>query len=193
MPYYDISGEAGPYDLLGDLEIEGDDDMLGALASAMSRVAAKRPTAPARRPMAMATRQPAPVAQVTQVGNARVVASGPTKSKRLLLPIDTGAVAIAGGATVTIPLNSSQTFRATQMRLDPVAAPAWLITDVKIGRKSQFLGAGAVPATVFNANNPDCNVDFDTAQANEPLQLILTNNSNAPSRLTGALIGETLE
>jgi hypothetical protein len=173
MAYYDLMG-ADQYDLLGELEILGDDvDMMGAARRPVARPASPRPAA---RPSAVGVR-----------------ASGPTRSRRLILPIDTGAVAILGGAAATINLSSSQPFRATQLRLDPVAAPNWLIVDVKVGRKSQLLGTGAIPASVFSAANPDCAVGFDTAQATETVQLLLQNMSGAASRLTGAMIGETIE
>ena len=117
----------------------------------------------------------------------------PTSSYRLPLPIDTGAVAIVAGAAAVISLLPVQPFRATQLRLDPVAAPNFQITDIKVGRKSQLLGAGAIPATAFSALNPDCRVSFDTAQTSEPLVITVINVSGAAARLTGVLLGETIE
>ena len=167
MGYYDIEGDL---EVLGDYDIQGEDIM-----GLVKRQPARRP-APQQRQAAVAVKQ-----------------HSPSKSFRLPLPIDTGAVAVVAGAAAVISLLPVQPFRATQLRLDPVAAPNFQITDIKVGRKSQLLGAGAIPATAFSALNPDCRVSFDTAQTSEPLVITVVNVSGAAARLTGVLLGETVE
>jgi hypothetical protein len=103
-------------------------------------------------------------------------------------------VAILALANQVIVVQPSQPFKVEEMRIDPVIAPNFLINDVRVGRYSAFLGAGAVPATAFSAVNPNCTIGLDTAQTSEPIQVNVTNTSAAAAfRFLGTFIGLTVE
>jgi hypothetical protein len=161
---------ADPYDILGDVEILGEDDVLGARRR--RRGSSGRPSSGG--------------------GSASntVRMKEPDAARRLHLPIDSG-VAVVAGATSVITLAPVEAFRAEQIVIDPTVAPSFILAGALVGRKSQLLGAGSLPCTLFTPTNPFV-VQWDTAQTSQPIVLTFVNTSLAALRLMGALLGTNI-
>lgn len=160
----------GAVDVLGEaVDILGldDADLLGAAP-------VKRRALPAGRP----------------VGRATVATTQPQQSRRLPMGIDSGVV-VAAGATVTITITPVDPFRPEVLKVDDAIAPSFLITDIKIGRRSQLVGGNPLPASSFAGNNT-FNLQMDTAQQSQPIVITVTNTSAAALRFLGTLFGTTV-
>lgn len=186
---YDIMGDvdfAGEDDFAGDVDI-GDEDLLGLslrnvlaphtmLTDRLRRRGGGRAAALAR------ARTPAPI--VRQVSPAAAQPHG------LPLQFDSSTT-IAAGASSTITITPQQAFRLEGLTIDDNVASSFLITDIKVGRKSQMLGTGAMPASAFKSGNR-IPLAGDVAQTSQPVTLTVTNTSGGALRLTGLFYGTTL-
>lgn len=134
----------------------------------------------------------AAVAQAMAQRGALVQQHEPTQSRRLSLPVDSGAT-VAAGATQVITVNPVGAFRGEVFSIDPICAPSFIITQILVGRHSQLAGGGAVAATLYSANAPLSMVQWDTAQANQPILITVTNTSGAAVRFMGQVNGTIVE
>lgn len=180
MGYYDVLGNAlmlgdDADDILGDYEVLGDDyDLLGAAKKARKR------------------KRSAAVAQAVAQRSALVSDRAPTQSRRLLISVDS-VTAIAAGAASTITVNVIETYRPEVFMVDPGIASGFVITDIKIGRKSQLVGTGALAASTLTPSSQLAGLQFDTAQTSQPLQVAVLNTSAAALRFMATLIGTAVE
>ena len=108
-------------------------------------------------------------------------------TRRLGLPIDS-VVVVAAGATVNITLTPVEPFRGEALSVDPTIAASFIINAILIGRKNQFIGAGALACTLCPPTNP-FPVQWDTAQTSQPIVFNLTNTSAAALRFMGQVLG----
>lgn len=162
--YYDVSG----VDILGedDFDLLGDVDILGAAARAR--------------------RLPAPANRSVQVRPTQ-----PTNSRRLPMGIDSGA-AVAAGATATITITPVDAYRPEVLSVDSAIAAGFIISDLRIGRKSQLVGGNPMPASSFSALSPLAGCQFDTAQQTQPIVLIVQNTSGAALRFMATFFGTSV-
>lgn len=116
-----------------------------------------------------------------------------TQVRRLPLPLDTGAVLVAAGATAVITVQPNVTTRPEKFSVAPESAPHFTIDSISIGRKLQLGSGGSIAASLYDARNPDNGVQWDTADRREPIEFRVTNQSAAPARFMGLLIGTTVE
>lgn len=191
MSYYGMSGDTevlgGNVDILGDDDLLGDDDMLGAFNFGRAANMALNPLAQIN-----ALRRAAGGGGRRAPQRARAISKPITESRRLLMGLDTvTTVAAAGVATITA--NPVEPFRPEALIVDSVVAPNFLITQVLIGRKSQLVGTGSLPASAFVAPGSAVgSLQWDTAQTAQPLQVSINNTSGGASRFTAVLIGTAI-
>lgn len=151
-------------------------------AGAMTRGRRKRAKRKAARVMRNAL-----AAKVARAG-AVVQSSPPTRARRLILPI-VSAADVAGGASTTISVAPVEPFRAESFVVDAVVAPSFTVDDIKVGRKSQFLGSGGAAATIFQPNSQLSLVKFDTGQISQDIAVTVSNITGAAARFRATLIG----
>ncbi len=171
---YDIGDE---YDELADLEdaIEGDVDILGA-AAAPAKAALMKKAALARR-----LRQGTVLSQYQ-----------PTRGRQLILGFSsTGTV--AAGATVDIIQRPQLTFRPERIFIPAAIGANFNVADLRIGKNSQFLSAGAVPAAVFSETSFGVRLKMDTCQIAQDIDLRVTNISAGALNFFAAMIGDSVE
>lgn len=185
MSYYDRAMLGYEIDLGSDIDILGDDDVGEALEILGAAKRRKKGGGLARAAQA--------VAAAKQAGGVIVRTREPSEKRLLTLQVDSGAALIAAAATQSLQIQSTGPFKAVQFLVDPTSALSFLITDIKVGRKSQLMGTGSIPATMFSALNPSSRVEWDTAQTAEPLVITVQNNSAAAARFVGGLMGYTVE
>lgn len=185
---FDIMGDVdiGDDDFSGDDDFAGDEDLLGlSLRNVVQphTLVTDRFKRRGGRAAAMARRaSPSPI--------ARNVAAAEAVPHALPLQFDS-ASNIAAGASATITITPQQPFRIEGLCVDDNVASSFLITDIKVGRKSQLIGSGAMPASAFRSGNR-IGLAGDVAQTSQPVTLSVTNTSGGALRLTGLFNGTTL-
>jgi hypothetical protein len=113
---------------------------------------------------------------------------------------NTQSVCVLGfGSTRVISCGSAHinaqpwvSFRPERLIIPDNIALNFLITDIKIGKNSQLLTYGAVPAVVFNKYSSP-KLKMDTAQVLTFVTLTVTNVSKTACNFQAALIGPPLD
>ena len=126
---------------------------------------------------------------------AVVAAPMPTQANRDILPMSTGVP--------ILPTQSAQITGRPQVLVFKIGrflisnagtaggAADWIVNDIKIGNRSQFVQSGDVPGDLFAVNAIDTFVRFESAQTAMDVVVVVTyiglNESGAP--FFGAMIG----
>lgn len=196
------------YDLVGAETLIGEDmddfDEVDEILSGVDLIGARLPlgrrqlSAPVRarrgglNPFKAAMQQAAAIKQA----NAGLIVREqvPTKARRLILPMaSTGTV--AAGASVTIT-SRPQTiaFKPQRIIIPSTVAPDFIITDIKVGNKSQFVQSGEISAESFVPNNGDpLEMDFDTVQTSQDFVMQIQNISGAARTFRATIVGRSAD
>ena len=126
---------------------------------------------------------------------AVVAAPMPTQANRDILPMSTGVP--------ILPTQSAQITGRPQVLVFKIGrfvisnagtaggAADWIVNDIKIGNRSQFVQSGDVPGDLFATNAIDTFVRFEAAQTAMDVVVVVTyiglNESGAP--FFGAMVG----
>jgi len=107
-----------------------------------------------------------------------------TKLSRLAIGIGSTSIATATSAVVTVTPQ-------LPFRLERFVSPATglLITDIKVGTNSQFVGSGSIPIEVFAAGSVGVSLRGDTAVPGVDIALGLSNPTAGALTATGAYLG----
>ncbi len=110
-----------------------------------------------------------------------------------LLPVD---VEPMSSYRITSPIKSPQDdFVLTWFQIDDAVAENFLITDVKIGKNSQFVSVGCVPASLFSLASaakftPDqVGLLFDPVKSGTTITIDITNVSPRRQTFSAKLVG----
>lgn len=184
LGYYEEIGD----ELVGD-ELVGDDidALLAGYDIGAARRAMARRAAPARRgsPVARA-------AAAKRVQNAALLRDvAPTKARQYAMPLDS-VVTVAAGATAIINSQPQVLFRPERLVIDQ-NANSWLINDLRVGKNSQFVSAGALTGAAFAAGAFGVRLKCDTAQISQIISVSITNNSGGALRFLAVLFGDAVE
>ena len=114
-------------------------------------------------------------------GRRKVKAKG---LNRLAIGIGSTTIAATTSAVVTVTPQ-------LPFRLERFISPSTglLITDIKVGTNSQFVGSGSIPIEVFAANSVGVALRGDTAVPGVDIALGLSNPTAGGLAATGAYIG----
>lgn len=125
--------------------------------------------------------------------NALVVKdSMPTKSRRFPLGFVSNGT-IAAGDSATITSRPQVLFKGQRLVVPSDVAGDFTVDDVKVGKDSQFVAEGAIPARVLQENAVDTAFELDTAQISQDISISVTNIAGAPRVFRAALIGKAAE
>lgn len=141
----------------------------------------------------------APQALVQQAALERKLRQGtvlqqynPMKGRQLILGFaSTGT--IAAGATVDIIQRPQLVFRPERVVVPAAIGANFNIADIRIGKNSQFLSAGAIPGAVFSEGAFGVRLKMDTAQIAMDIDLRVTNISAGALNFFAAMIGDSVE
>lgn len=174
-----VGASAGRYDILGDdrlvvgdavdeiLAVAGDDDLS---ESQKQRI-------------------------VTQVmaQNALVLKdTKPTHARRFPLGfVSNGTIDANDSATITS--RPQVLFKGQRLVVPSDIAGDFTIDDVKVGKDSQFVAEGPIPARVLQEDAVDVAFELDTAQISQDISISVTNIGGAPRTFRAALIGKAAE
>lgn len=125
-------------------------------------------------------------------GGAILREAPPTKARQYPLSIDSVAT-IAAGATSIITTRPQVIFRPERLVVGQAIAPSFLINDLRVGKNSQFVNAGSVPAEGFSHQAQGVRLKCDTAQVGSDIVVSVTNTSGGALRFTAMLIGDAVE
>jgi hypothetical protein len=105
--------------------------------------------------------------------------SQPTQLRKWLLGFGSATVSASGTANLT---TQPQTwFRPDRLSIPSSQAPFFLITDIKIGNKSQLLNVNAINAQMFIETAVDSMVTFDTADPAVTITISVSNTDTTAS------------
>ncbi len=116
----------------------------------------------------------------------------PQKGRQLILGFSsTGTV--AAGATVDIIQRPQLTFRPERVIIPAAIGANFNVADIRIGKDSQFLSAGVIPAAVFAEGAFGVRLKMDTAQIAMDIDLRVTNISAGALNFFAAMIGDSVQ
>ena len=126
---------------------------------------------------------------------ALVDARPPTFAARDILPLSTGVPILPTQSAQITGRPQARAFRGDRLMVSNAGtaggAADWIINDIKIGNRSQFVQSGDVPGDLFAVNAIDTFVRFETAQTAMDIVVVVTyiglNESGAP--FFAALVG----
>lgn len=116
----------------------------------------------------------------------------PTKSREFPIGFDSVAT-IAAGAAATLTQRPQIIFRPERIVVPAAVAAFFQITDVRVGKNSQLVSAGAIPAATFAETAFGVRLKMDTVQISQDLILQVVNIDVAARRFLAAMIGESVE
>ena len=107
--------------------------------------------------------------------------------------IGLGSTSIAGNSSARIYVKPQLVFRPERLLVPSCIAMDFLVTDVRIGRKSQLVSKGAIPAVMFTENAFGVRLRMDTAQPSMFITISVTNLNRAARNFQGGIIGPAVE
>jgi hypothetical protein len=211
MSVYDdlIAASSGMYSISGfnpaqSLVTAGADNLQSLLAAAagmdeLSRehyaggfAHAGAAAAPALNPQVAAAMQAAMAQRAVQSGLV-VTQTRPTKAREFPLGFDSGITPIPAGGTASITSRPQVPFRGERLIVPSDIAGSFTITDLRVGKNSQFSSSGAVPARTFQENAVGIRLQLDTAQISQDITINVQNIGGAPQTFRASLIGSALD
>lgn len=200
LSFYDISGDddlsvvgdefaemIGEDDILslmgggGDLDIGAGDDVERLLAASMGGARARGNLARAMLARRLAQR------------GAVVTSRGPTRSREFPIGFDSGVNLIAANAATQIVSRPQVPFRPERFVVPSDIAGSFTIDDLKIGKDSQLVATGPIPARIFEEGSFGVRLQMDTAQVANDITVSATNVSLAAARFRAAMIGTAVQ
>jgi hypothetical protein len=169
---YELAG----YDLVGD-------DLLEDISGASYLVGADPVPSAAQVAAAVANRRVAEGAVVRDVA--------PTKSREYILGFD--STAIPGSTSANITKRPQVIFRPERILIPSSVGVDFQVTDVKVGKNSQFSASGEVPAVVFAETAFGVRLKMDTCQVSMDITISVRNTNAAQRNFTAAVIGPAVE
>jgi hypothetical protein len=129
---------------------------------------------------------------------ARRVASGallrsvpPRNAREYALGL--GSTSVAGNSSANINVQPQVIFRPERLVVPSNLAVDFLITDIKVGKNSQLVSTGALPAVMFTEQAFGVRLKMDTAQISMFVTVSVTNQNPAARNFQGGLVGPAVE
>jgi hypothetical protein len=138
---------------------------------------------------------PSPDMGMMMPRGAVVEAPMPTQANRDILPMSTGVPILPTQSAQITGRPQTLVFKIGRFLISNAGtaggAADWIVNDIKIGNRSQFVQSGDVPGDLFAVNAIDTFVRFDAAQTAMDVVVVVTyiglNESGAP--FFGAMVG----
>ena len=104
-----------------------------------------------------------------------------------------GSTSVGGQASANINVQPQVIFRPERLVVPSNIAVDFLITDIKVGKNSQLVSTGALPAVMFTENAFGVRLKMDTAQISMFVTISVTNQNPAARNFQGGLVGPAVE
>lgn len=125
-------------------------------------------------------------------GATAVVDVPPTRSRRLPVGFPTTVVAPAGG-TATANVQPQILYRGERFVIPRTIAVGLLISDIKVGNRSQLAAANTLPAECYTEEAWGTDMHLDTADVSQFISILLLNPTLAAITFNALLIGRAVE
>jgi hypothetical protein len=158
---------------------ESGDDILGAVVRAKKKRNARK-QAMARDLMAR------------RVASGALLRSVPPRNAREYA-LGLGSTSVAGTSSANINVQPQVIFRPERLVVPSNLAVDFLITDIKVGKNSQLVSTGALPAVMFTEQAFGVRLKMDTAQISMFVTVSVTNQNPAARNFQGGLVGPAVE
>lgn len=134
----------------------------------------------------------AAVAQKMASNGLLVTNTRPTKARQFPLGFES-AIPVNPGTTAQITSRPQVPFRGERLIVPSDIAGSFSILDLRVGKNSQFVNAGSVPARMFQENATDMRLQCDTAQISQDVTISVQNIGGAPQTFRAGLVGSALD
>lgn len=104
-----------------------------------------------------------------------------------------GSTSVAGSSSANINVQPQVIFRPERLVVPSNLAVDFLITDIKVGKNSQLVSTGALPAVMFTENAFGVRLKMDTAQISMFVTVSVTNQNPNARNFQGGLVGPAVE
>ena len=104
-----------------------------------------------------------------------------------------GFTAVAANSSANINVQPQVVFRPERLVIPASIAEDFLITDIKVGKNSQLVSTGALPAAAFTVRSESTRMMMDTAQISMFVTVSVTNISKEPKNFQGVIFGPSLD
>ncbi len=120
------------------------------------------------------------------------VEKGYTKARRFPFGLQADGVTPAG-APGSVTRRPQTPIKVQRLVIPSFIAPAFVITDVKVGKDSQLVGSDPIPAITFAENAVAVELTGDTANVGHDVTIAFANISGAPQQFRAVIIGAAVE
>jgi len=185
--YTEILGddESGD-DILGDL-LDGDDesgafvgdDIIGAFLRKKKKASARKKAA------ALALMR-------KRIAHGALLRGVPPRNAREYA-LGLGSTSVAGNSSANINVQPQVIFRPERLVVPSNLAVDFLITDIKVGKNSQLVSTGALPAVMFTEVAFGVRLKMDTCQIAMFVTISVTNQNPAARNFQGGIVGPAVE
>ena len=104
-----------------------------------------------------------------------------------------GSTSVAGNSSANINVQPQVIFRPERLVIPSHIAVDFLITDIKVGKNSQLVSTGALPAVMFTEQAFGVRLKMDTAQISMFVTVSVTNENPSARKFQGGLVGPAVE
>jgi hypothetical protein len=104
-----------------------------------------------------------------------------------------GSTVVGGSSSANINVQPQVIFRPERLVVPSNIAMDFLITDIKVGKNSQLVSTGALPAVMFTESAFGVRLKMDTAQISMFVTISVTNQSPNARNFQGGLVGPAVE
>ena len=176
----------GDDDALGSVSW-GDDDALGAFVGAEAALATRRAARIAARKRAAAE-----MLMRKRVAAGSLLRGVPPRNSREYA-LGLGSTSVAGNSSANINVQPQVIFRPERLVVPSNLAVDFLITDIKVGKNSQLVSTGALPAVMFTEVAFGVRLKMDTCQISMFVTISVTNQNPAARNFQGGIVGPAVE
>lgn len=120
-----------------------------------------------------------------------LIQRAPSKSREY--PLGFPETEITAGSTANVVAFPQIPFRGERLVIPSDIAGLFSIDDVKIGKNSQLVASGPLPARAFSEVSVGVGLHLDTAQVSQQITLVVRNTSGQTATFRGMLIGRAVE
>jgi hypothetical protein len=115
----------------------------------------------------------------------------PRQSREYALGL--GSTSVAGNSSANINVQPQVIFRPERLVVPSNLAIDFLITDIKVGKNSQLVSTGALPAVMFTEVAFGVRLKMDTCQISMFVTISVTNQNPAARNFQGGIVGPAVE
>lgn len=180
----------GDDDALGDL-LDGDDDDSGAFVGTDADIIGAYLRRKAGK--GNARKRAAAAALMRKRIDAGALLRGvpPRNSREYALGL--GSTSVTGNSSANINVQPQVIFRPERLVVPSNLAVDFLITDIKVGKNSQLVSTGALPAVMFTEVAFGVRLKMDTCQISMFVTISVTNQNPAARNFQGGIVGPAVE